>query len=196
MRAADVPEWYIGACLKIKYMFPKAHAAAYVLMALRIAYFKVYYPLVYYAAYFSVRADDFDLVSMSRGKEAVKNAMELINSKGNEATTKEKNLLTVLEIANEMIERGFDFSMVDINKSDAQNWIIQEDGRTLLAPFTAIPGLGLNVAKQIVAAREEQEFISKEDLSKRGKVSQSLINFMTENHVLDDLPDENQLSLF
>ena len=196
MRAADVPEWYIGACLKIKYMFPKAHAAAYVLMALRIAYFKVYYPLVYYAAYFSVRADDFDLVSMSRGKEAVKNAMELINSKGNEATTKEKNLLTVLEIANEMIERGFDFSMVDINKSDAQNWTIQEDGRTLLAPFTAIPGLGLNVAKQIVAAREEQEFISKEDLSKRGKVSQSLIDFMTENHVLDDLPDENQLSLF
>lgn len=196
MRDSNVPEWYIGACLKIKYMFPKAHASAYVLMALRIAYFKVYYPLVYYAAYFSVRADDFDLVAMAHGKESVKNAMAEINGKGNEASTKEKNLLTVLEIANEMLERGFDFKMVDIEKSDAENWIIQEDGKSLLAPFSAIPGLGLNVAKQIVAAREEQEFISKEDLSKRGKVSQSLIEFMTNNHVLDNLPDENQLSLF
>lgn len=90
MRESEVPEWYIGACLKIKYMFPKAHAAAYVLMALRIAYFKVYYPLVYYAAYFSVRADDFDLVSMAHGKESVKAAMKEINDKGNEATAKEK----------------------------------------------------------------------------------------------------------
>ena len=196
MREADVPDWYIGSCLKIKYMFPKAHAAAYVLMALRIAYFKVYFPIIYYAAYFSVRADDFDLVAMAHGKEAVKNAMKQINDKGMDASTKEKNLLTVLEIANEMLERGFKFKMVDINKSDASDWLIMEDGKTLLAPFSAIPGLGLNVAKQIIAAREEKAFLSKEDLAKRGKVSQSIIEFMNEQHVLDDLPDENQLSLF
>ena len=196
MREADVPDWYIGSCLKIKYMFPKAHAAAYVLMALRIAYFKVYFPIIYYAAYFSVRADDFDLVAMAHGKEAVKNAMKEINDKGMDASTKEKNLLTVLEIANEMLERGFKFKMVDINKSDASDWLIMEDGKTLLAPFSAIPGLGLNVAKQIIAAREEKAFLSKEDLAKRGKVSQSIIEFMNSQHVLDDLPDENQLSLF
>ena len=196
MREAEVPDWYIGSCLKIKYMFPKAHAAAYVLMALRIAYFKVYFPIIYYAAYFSVRADDFDLVAMAHGKEAVKNAMKEINDKGMDASTKEKNLLTVLEIANEMLERGFKFKMVDINKSDASDWLIMEDGKTLLAPFSAIPGLGLNVAKQIIAAREEKAFLSKEDLAKRGKVSQSIIEFMNEQHVLDDLPDENQLNLF
>lgn len=194
MREADIPEWYIESCLKIKYMFPRAHAAAYILMALRIAYFKVYFPLVYYAAYFSVRADDFDIVSMCRGKDGIKNAMKEINDKGMEASTKEKNLLTVLEIANEMVERGFEFKMVDLDKSDASEWLI--DGNTLIAPFDSVPSLGLNVAKQIVAAREDRPFISKEDLSKRGKVSKSLIDFMTENGVLNDLPDENQLSLF
>ncbi|MYY91594.1 PolC-type DNA polymerase III, partial [Lactobacillus salivarius] len=148
-----VPQWYLDSCLKIKYMFPRAHAAAYVLMALRIAYFKVYFPLVYYAAFFSVRADDFDVVAMSHGKEAVKSAMQAITSKGNEATAKEKSLLTILELANEMLERGFKFKMVDIERSDATDWLI--DGDTLIAPFRAIPGLGINVAKQIVAAREE-----------------------------------------
>lgn len=194
MRDADIPEWYIDSCLKIKYMFPRAHAAAYILMALRIAYFKVYFPIVYYAAYFSVRADDFDIVSMSRGKEAVKNAMKEINDKGMEASTKEKNLLTVLELANEMLERGFEFKMVDLDKSVASEWLIE--GNTLIAPFDSVPGLGLNVAKQIVAAREDKPFISKEDLSKRGKVSKSLIEFMTDNGILAGLPDENQLSLF
>lgn len=190
----NVPDWYIDACLKIKYMFPKAHATAYIMMALRIAYFKVYFPIVYYAAYFSVRADDFDLVAMSRGKEAVKEAMKEINDKGNDASAKEKNLLTVLELANEMLERGFSFKMVDLDKSDAADWLI--DGKNLIAPFSAIPGLGLNVAKQIVAAREEKPFLSKEDLAQRGKVSQTLIDFMDANNVLADLPDANQLSLF
>lgn len=194
MREANVPGWYIESCGKIKYMFPRAHASAYVLMALRIAYFKVYYPLVYYAAYFTVRADDFDIVSMSRGKESLKNRMQEINDKGNEASTKEKNLLTVLELANEMLERGFEFKMIDIEKSDAEEWLIE--GKTLIAPFNALPGLGLNVAKQIVAARADKPFLSKEDLSKRGHVSQTLIEFMTENNVLTELPDENQLSLF
>ena len=112
----------------------------------------------------------------------------------NEATAKEKSLLTILELANEMLERGFKFKMVDIERSDATDWLI--DGDTLIAPFRAIPGLGINVAKQIVAAREEKPFLSKQDLSERGKVSKTLIEFMTVNHVLDQLPDENQLFLF
>lgn len=194
MHEANVPQWYMDSCLKIKYMFPRAHAAAYVLMALRIAYFKVYFPLVYYCAFFSVRADDFDVVAMSHGKDAVKQRMKEINDKGNDASAKEKNLLTILELANEMLERGFKFKMVDIEKSDASDWLI--DGDSLIAPFRAVPGLGLNVAKQIVAAREERPFLSKEDLAERGKVSQTLIDFLTDNHVLDKLPDENQLSLF
>lgn len=194
MKESNVPDWYIDSCLKIKYMFPRAHAAAYILMALRIAYFKVYFPLVYYCSYFSVRADDFDIVAMAHGKDAVKTAMKEINDKGNDASAKEKGLLTILELANEMLERGYGFEMVDLDRSDASNWLI--DGNRLIAPFRAVPGLGLNVAKQIVAAREEREFLSKEDLANRGKVSKTLIEFMTNNHVLDDLPDENQLSLF
>lgn len=194
MKATDCPDWYIDSCLKIKYMFPRAHAAAYVLMALRVAYFKVYFPIIYYAAYFSVRADDFDVVAMSQGKTAVKTAMKAINDQGMDASAKDKNLLTVLELANEMLERGFKFKMIDLEKSDAADWII--DGDTLIAPFKAAPGLGLNVAKQIVAARNDRPFISKEDLAKRGKVSKTLIDFMTENGVLAGLPDENQLSLF
>ncbi|KRK34175.1 DNA polymerase III PolC [Loigolactobacillus bifermentans DSM 20003] len=191
-----VPAWYIDSCLKIKYMFPKAHAAAYILMALRVAYFKVYYPVLYYAAYFTVRADDFDLVAMAHGKDAVKASMKEITDKGMEASTKEKNLLTVLEIANEMLERGYRFEMVNVEKSDASEFLIEADGKTLLAPFRAVPSLGLSVAKQIVAAREEKPFLSKEDLSKRGKVSKTLIEYLTDNHVLDGMPDENQLSLF
>ncbi|WP_125768592.1 PolC-type DNA polymerase III [Companilactobacillus furfuricola] len=195
MKDADVPDWYIQSCLKIKYMFPKAHATAYILMALRIAYFKVHYPLYYYSAYMSVRADDYDLVAMTSGKQAVKNAMKEITDKGMDASTKEKNLLTVLEMANECLERGFNIKMVDIEKSDAFDFQIIDD-HTLLAPFNAIPGLGDNVAKQIVVAREEQPFLSKEDLSNRGKVSKTIIEYMSENHVLDGMPDENQLSLF
>ncbi|MFV0559767.1 MAG: PolC-type DNA polymerase III [Enterococcus sp.] len=194
MRKANVPEWYIDSCLKIKYMFPKAHAAAYVLMALRVAYFKVYFPILYYCAYFSVRADDFDLIAMCKGKDTIKAAMKEITDKGMDASTKEKNILTVLELSNEMVERGFNFGMIDLYKSDAENFVI--DGDTLIAPFRAVPSLGTNVAKQIVEARKDGPFLSKEDLATRGKVSKTLIEYMTENGVLKDLPDENQLSLF
>lgn len=194
MRANNVPEWYIESCLKIKYMFPKAHAAAYIMMALRVAYFKVYYPLYYYAAYFSVRAEDFDVIAMHQGKEMVKHRLREIMAKGMEASVKENSLRTVLELANEMLERGFKFQMIDLNKSQASHFIVEGD--SLIPPFRTIPGLGVNVAKQIVQAREEAEFISKEDLQKRGKVSKSLIEFMDENGVLEGLPDEDQLSLF
>ncbi|UUX34636.1 PolC-type DNA polymerase III [Fundicoccus culcitae] len=194
MREHKVPEWYIESCLKIKYMFPKAHATAYVLMALRVAYFKVHYPLYHYAAYFSVRAIDFDLIAMYQGKEMVKRRIRDIQGKGLDASVKEKSLLTVLEVANEMLERGFKFQMVNLDKSDAENFIIEGD--TLIPPFRAIPGLGLSVAQQICKAREEAPFLSKEDLQKRGKVSKTIIEYLTEHGVLNDLPDEDQLSLF
>lgn len=191
----NIPDWYIPSCLKIKYMFPKAHATAYILMALRIAWFKVYYPEIYYTAYFSVRADLFDLVAMSHGKNTVKAAMKEIQDKGNDASAKDKSLLTVLEIANECLERGIKIKMVDVEKSEAMNFKIL-DNHTILAPFNAVPGLGDNAAKQIVAARAEQPFLSKEDLSKRGKVSQTIMDYFEDNGVLDGMPDQNQLSLF
>ena len=194
MREYQVPEWYIESCLKIKYMFPKAHAAAYVLMALRVAYFKVYHPIYYYAAYFSVRAKEFDILAMYQGKEMVKRRIRDIREKGFGATNKETLLLTELEIANEMLERGLSFKMVDLNKSDARNFVIEGDA--LIPPFRAIPGLGTSVADQIVQARQQAPFISKEDLQKRGKVSKSLIEYLDDNGVLQGLPDEDQLSLF
>ena len=194
MRKNNVPEWYIDSCLKIKYMFPKAHAAAYVSMALRLAYFKVYYPIYYYAAYFSVQAKDFDLIAMYQGKEMVKRKIREVNDKGFAATNKEKELVTELEIANEMLERGFKFQMINLEKPDSQNFII--DGDSLIPPFRAVPGLGNNVAEQIVKAREEAPFLSKEDLQKRGKVSKTIMTYLDDNGVLAGMPDEDQLSLF
>ncbi|MDN6385367.1 MAG: PolC-type DNA polymerase III, partial [Alkalibacterium sp.] len=194
MRDKEVPEWYIASCLKIKYMFPKAHAAAYILMALRVAYFKVHHPLYYYAAYFSIRASDFDLEAMSKGKEEIKSRMKEITDKGMDASTREKNLLTVLEIANEMVERGFSFKMVDIDKSDAKDFLIEDDA--LIAPFRAVPSLGASVANAIVEARKEGPFLSKEDLSRRGKVSKTVMEYLETNQALVGMPDENQLSLF
>lgn len=194
MREQDVPEWYIDSCLKIKYMFPKAHATAYVLMALRVAYFKVHYPLYYYAAYFSVRASDFDLEAMCQGKDALKAKMKEITDKGMDASTKEKNVLTVLELANEMVERGFEFKMVDLYESDATNFTIKDNA--LIAPFRAVPSLGGNAARSIVEARKESPFLSKEDLARRGKVSKTVMEYLDTNNALQGLPDENQLSLF
>lgn len=195
MREHDVPEWYLESCEKIKYMFPKAHAAAYVLNAMRVAWFKVHHPIWYYCAFLSVRATDFDLEAMTNGLQATKARIEEIRNKGNDASNKEKQTLVILEIVNEMQERGIEMKMVDVEKSDAMAFEIIDD-HTLLAPFRAVDGLGNNVAKQIVKAREESPFLSKEDLQKRGKVSKSLIEYMSEQHMLDNLPDQNQLSLF
>lgn len=194
MRRNNVPEWYIDSCKKIKYMFPKAHAAAYVLMAVRIAYFKVHLPLLYYAAYFTVRAEDFDIETMTRGPEAIRAKIVEINAKGLEASNKEKSLLTVLELALEMTQRGFTFQNYDLYKSAAAEFII--DGNTLIPPFNSIPGLGTNAAVNIVKAREEGEFLSKEDLQQRGKVSKTILEYFEKQGCLGSLPDQNQLSLF
>jgi DNA polymerase III subunit alpha, Gram-positive type len=194
MKKNGVPDWYIDSCLKIKYMFPKAHAAAYVLMAVRIAYFKVHHALLYYAAYFTVRAEDFDIEAMVRGSQAVKAKIDEINSKGLDASPKEKNTLTVLELALEMCERGYKFQKVDLYRSDASEFII--DGDTLIPPFNSIPGLGTNAAINIVKAREDGEFLSKEDLQQRGRVSKTIIEYLDNHGCLESLPDKNQLSLF
>jgi DNA polymerase-3 subunit alpha (Gram-positive type) len=142
-----------------------------------------------------VRADDYDLVAMTHGKQTIKEAMQTINDKGNDATAKEKGLLTVLELANECWERGIRIQMVDINQSEAQEFKIVDD-HTLLAPFNAIPSLGDRVAKNIVAARAEKPFLSKEDISVRGGVSKTIMEYLDKNGVVNDFPDENQLSLF
>ena len=194
MRKNNVPEWYIDSCKKIKYMFPKAHAAAYILMAVRIAWFKVHHPILYYAAYFTVRASDFDLIAMTQGSAVIRQKIDEINAKGLEAAPKEKSLLTVLEIALEMSERGMTMQKPDLYRSEASEFII--DGNTLIPPFDAIPGLGTNVAKQIVEARKNGEFLSKEDLQQRGRVSKTLIEYMDQLGCLEGMPDANQLSLF
>ncbi|MCA1066610.1 PolC-type DNA polymerase III (plasmid) [Rossellomorea sp. AcN35-11] len=194
MKDYGVPDWYIDSCSKIRYMFPKAHAAAYVLMAVRIAYFKVHHPIFFYAAYFTVRAEDFDIGAMVKGSSSVRARIEEINEKGREASPKEKSLLTVLELALEMIERGYKFQKVDLYRSSASEFIV--DGDTLIAPFNSIPGLGTNAAKGIEKAREEGEFLSKEDLRKRSKISKTVIEFLDQQGCLEGLPEENQLSLF
>ncbi|WP_449540044.1 PolC-type DNA polymerase III [Ferdinandcohnia sp. Marseille-Q9671] len=194
MKKNNVPDWYIDSCLKIKYMFPKAHAAAYVLMAVRIAYFKVHLPLLYYAAYFTVRADDFDIEAMVRGSSTIRAKIEEINAKGLDASPKEKNTLTVLELSLEMVERGFSFKKVDLYRSSATEFII--DGDSLIPPFNSIPGLGTNAAINIVNSREQGEFLSKEDLQKRGKVSKTIMEYLDNHGCLEALPEQNQLSLF
>lgn len=191
----NIPDWYIPSCLKIKYMFPKAHAAAYILMALRVAWFKVYYPEIYYAAYFSVRADKVDVEAMSHGKNSVMALINRIKEKGTAATKLEKDLQTYMELVNEAIERGINFKMVDINESEATTYKIV-DKHTILVPFNAVDGLGDSAAKQIVASRSEAPFLSKEDLQIRGKVSQKIMDFFEENNVLEGMPAQNQLSLF
>ena len=196
MRENDVPQWYIDSCLKIKYMFPKAHAAAYVLMAIRVAYFKVHFPLVYYCAYFSIRAKRFEIDVMCRGKEAVKARLEELYKKRSETklSVTEEESVTSLELANEMLCRGYGFKMVDLYQSEATNFVI--DGHSLLFPFVAVPDLGENVAKKIVSERQGEPFTSKENLRRRTHLSETLTKYLDQYGVLEGLDDEDQLSLF
>ena len=155
MREYKIPEWYIDSCKKIKYMFPKAHAVAYVTMAFRIAWFKVNYPLAYYATYFSIRADEFDSEIMIYGKERVKQKMKEIEALGNSATAKEKGMYTILEIVLEMYERGFEFLPIDLYKSHSTKFLI-EDGK-IRPPLSSIAGLGTVAAVGIREAVEKEK---------------------------------------
>lgn len=195
MKKAGIEEWFIDSCAKIKYMFPKAHAAAYVISAFRIAYFKVHYSIIYYATYFSTRFEDFDLDVMVKGYDAIKNRMLEIMEKNYDATNKEASILETLKLALEATARGFVFKTIDIRKSDAKNFTILDD-KTLLCPFRAVDGLGGVVAQNIQNEAKKHDFISIEDFQNRCKVSSTLIEKMKMMGVFEDMPETSQLSLF
>lgn len=193
----NIPDWYIESCHKIQYMFPKAHACAYVMSAIRIAWFKVYQPLNYYATFFSIRVVDFDIETMIKGYDAIKLKIEDLENKSHEITKKEGDVLETLKIALEATARGIKFANINLQKSDAVKFIKSDtEENTLIPPFRAIDGLGDTVGKTIVQEREVKEFLSMEDLQKRGKVSTTLIDKMRSMKILDSLPESNQLSLF
>ena len=196
MREAGIEEWYIDSCRKIKYMFPKAHATAYVTSAFRIAYFKVHHPSWFYASWFSTKATDFDIEAMIKGYDTIKVKMSEIINKGYDATNKENGILECLRLALEMTARGLKFANIDLNRSDALNFKVDTDNMTLIPPFRTIDGLGDTVAQKIVEEREKGEFLSIEDLQKRGKVSGTLIDKMRSMGILDGMDESSQLSLF
>lgn len=195
MKEHNVPDWYIKSCEKIKYMFPKAHAAAYVTNAFRIAWFKVHMPLAYYAAFFSIRGkDDFDSDCMIFGKEKVKNKMKEIDLLGNSATQKDKTMYPILELVLEMYERGFEFLPMDLYKSDATKFIVEDNA--LRPPLNSIPGLGTVAALGIAEARKDGKFMSIDDLKIRSKVGNSVTDILKKYGCLKGMSQSNQMSLF
>lgn len=191
MQEKQVPPWYIESCQKIKYMFPKAHASAYVTMSFRIAYFKLHHKEAFYATYFTTKAANFDLQVVSKGKDAILAQMRALEAKGNEITDKEKEQITVLESAYEMAARGVAIKNVDLYRSDATKFKLEDNA--LLPPLISIPGLGETVARKI-QEEAQQEFISLEDLRKRTKASKTVIEALQAQGCLAHLPESNQLS--
>ncbi len=193
MKEHNVPDWFIESCQKIKYLFPKAHAVAYVSMAFRIAYFKVHYPLAFYAAFFSIKGDEFDAEFILRGKDAIKTRLKELST-NMKKDTKEKNEEKVLQAALEMTLRGFGFRKPDLNKSHATEFIIE--GKELIIPFNKIHGIGDNVAKAIEEKRQERDYTSIEDLMNRAHVTKAQVEVLKRIEVLDGLPETDQTSLF
>ena len=200
MRACHVPDYYIDSCNKIEYLFPKAHAAAYVTMAVRVAWFKVYHPLEYYAAYFSLRAKQFDLATMMLSPSDIFMKIEgkrIEVSRGfKKLTPKEEEIQYTLRVALEMAERGYKIGNIDIDKSDAELFLIDKEKNTLIPPFIVVDGVGYNAATSIVKARQERPFLSRSDLLERTKLSATNIEDMAKLGALDHLDESNQLSLF
>ena len=196
MRAHGVPEWYIWSCNKIKYMFPKAHAAAYVMMAFRIAYFKVYYPLAYYAAYFSIRASAFNYELMCLGQARLEEHIKDYKNRDAQGllSKKDEDTLKDMKIVQEMYARGYDFEPIDVYKVMAHKFQII-DGK-LMPALSSIEGLGDKAADAIVEAAQKGKFISKDDFKERTKVSGTITDLMCNLGILEGLPESNQLSLF
>ena len=196
MREHNVPEWYIDSCMKIKYMFPKAHAAAYMIAALRLGWYKVHRPLEYYAAYFTVRSDNLDGAVVMQGHSAVKEKMSLIKRKigMHEASDKEEKEYGTYQIVNEMFARGIEVLPVDIYRSDAKMFII-EDGKIRL-PFSSLPGVGEAAAVSLAEAGKQGEYLSIEDMQVKTKVTKAVIETLRESGILNDLPESSQMSLF
>ena len=196
MREHGVPEWYIDSCKKIQYMFPKAHAAAYIIASLRLAWFKIYKPLEYYCAYLTVRGDDVDAEAMSKGKNAVKSLLQMIRAKGKEASAAEKSKETIMMIVYEAMVRGIEFLPIDIYKSTASSYV-PEDGKIRM-PFASLAGVGGNAAAQLANARNDggPEFSSIEDFEVRSGAGSSTIAVLKNCGAFGDLPDSDQMSLF
>ena len=191
----DVPQWFIDSCKKIKYMFPKGHAVAYVTMSLRVAWYKVYRPAAYYCAYYTVRADGFDASILGGSLESIRARYKEMEANSAELTQKDKDLMIIMELVIEMLCRGIKLAPIDLNESEATRFQVLSD--TLIRmPFNALPGMGETAAQSIVDARNESPFISVEDLRARAKVSQTLIDMMRECGCLAGLPETNQTTLF
>ncbi len=194
-----IASWYIDSCAKIQYMFPKAHATAYVLSAVRVAWWKLYYPLEYYAVYFTTRCDAFEIETMVQGKAAVLKRHEELGAlmQAKKSTKKDDDLYAMFEICLEMYERGFHFSNISLAASQATRFIVDKDHpRAILPPFSVIDGLGEAVAQSVIEAREDHPFLSKEDVIKRTRLNNSHIKFLTKMRVFEGMQEENQLSLF
>ena len=200
MKTHNVPDYYIDSCQKIKYMFPKGHAVAYVTMAIRVGYFKVHYPLEFYATFFSVRSKQYDITPMIKGEEAIINRLDQLKlkdrSKIEKLSPKEEEQLKTLQIALEMVERGYKFTNIDLYKSDATNFVVDHERNALIPPFITIDGLGENNAITVIEERKKRPFSSKDDLLKRTKLTSTNVNDLSLMGVLDDLSDSDQLSLF
>lgn len=194
MREKNVPEWYIQSCNTIKYMFPKAHAVAYVMMSFRIAYFKVHHPKAFYSTFFTNKVDDFDADKFSKGAEYIKNYMKEIEGEDRILSKKELDILTIAEVVLELYSRGFKIHKVDLYKSDSDKFIITEEG--LLPPLRSLQGVGENAARNIVEMRHDSEIMSKDDLRKRAKVTKTVIETLNAHGCLAGLSETNQLSLF
>ena len=194
MKANGIPDWYIWSCEKIKYMFPKAHAAAYVMMAYRIAYCKIHFPLAYYASYFGIRADAFSYEIMCQGKESLQQRIDDYNRRSDSLSKKEQDTMKDMRIVQEMYARGFEFLPIDIYRAKASKFCII-DGK-LMPPFTSIDGMGEKAAEAVEEAAKDGPYLSKDDFRQRTKASQTVIDSMSELGLLGDLPESNQLSLF
>lgn len=196
MREHDVPEWYIDSCLKIKYMFPKAHAAAYVTNAFRIAWYKVHRPTEFYIAYFSVRADEFDYDMMTKGYDYTNERIKEFEKLGKGISAREKNLQTILEMCREMYARGINFEPIDLYKSDATKFLRADNGN-IIPPLASIANLGAVAAKQITSARESgEEFFSVEDIRQRAKVGKSVTDLLAAAGCLKGIPESSQMTFF
>lgn len=195
MKVSNVPDWYIDSCLKIKYMFPKAHAAAYVMMAYRIAWFKVYRPLAFYMTYFTVRADLFDASLMTKGLEKTREEIKRLRNSNEKLSVKDSSVLTILEVCNEMYTRGYEFAKIDLYKSDAVKFTLDENEK-ILPPLSAMPGLGENAAKSIAEARCDGEFTSIEDLRMRSGVNKTAIEVLRQEGCLDGMQESAQITFF
>ena len=193
LKAGGIPDWYIGACQKIKYLFPRAHATAYVMMAYRIAFCKVHYPLAFYAAYFSIRADAFDVNIIAGGKEKVQRALRELEAV-EKPDERQKELIVVLQLAWEMYLRGYSVEPVDLYRSAAEEFIIRE--RSLLPPFTSLKGFGAVAAHSVVKSRKEGAFTSVADLKKRTVVSKTNVELLREHGCLEGISESDQMELF